>query len=268
MPGVARAPRAADRSPDRRGANADYPRTVPIDLAPEYAPRPGVIRTFHPRRSRMSAAASGALERLWAGRGFEIDEDEPSDLDRLALFGRRAPLVMDIGCGMGEATLDMAVADPGRDYLGVDVHTPGLGTLLARADALGARNVAVARGDAVELLRHGIAPDSLDEILVLCPDPWPKARHHKRRIIRPDIVALMRDRLRPGGTLHASTDWPHYADQMLAVLSADPGLRNMADGFASRRSDRPITKFERRGLAAGRAVRDCVFVRTGDLVAP
>jgi tRNA (guanine-N7-)-methyltransferase len=212
----------------------------------------------------MSPTAADALARLWAQRGFDIDETTPVELDRAALFGRQAPLVIEIGCGMGEATLAMAAADPGRDYLGIDVHTPGLGAMLARAEIDGIRNLAVARGDAVELLRHGIRSSSLDAIHVFFPDPWPKARHHKRRIIRPEIVALMRDRLRPGGVLHAATDWVHYAEQMLDVLMADPGLGNTADGYALRPAGRPPTKFERRGIAAGRAIHDLVFVRTLD----
>lgn len=212
----------------------------------------------------MSPTAADALARLWADRGFDIDETTPVELDRAALFGRDAPLVLEIGSGMGEAMLAMAAADPERDYLGVDVHTPGLGAALARAESLGIRNLAVARGDAVELLRHGVGPASLDAINIFCPDPWPKARHHKRRLIRPEIVALMRDRLRPGGLLHATTDWAHYAEQMRDVLTADPGLRNTSDGFTPRPPNRPLTKFERRGIAAGRTIHDLVFIRTPD----
>ena len=216
----------------------------------------------------MSPTAADALARLWADRGFDIDETTPIALDRSSLFGRVGPLVLEIGCGMGEAMLAMAAADPGRDYVGVDVHTPGLGAMLARAEIDGIRNVAVARGDAVELLRHGVGPASLDAINVFFPDPWPKARHHKRRLIRPEIVALMRDRLRPGGVLHLATDWVHYAEQMLDVLTADPGLRNTSDGYAPRPPDRPLTKFERRGITAGRSIHDLVFVRTQDPDSP
>jgi tRNA (guanine-N7-)-methyltransferase len=212
----------------------------------------------------MSPTAADALSRLWAKRGFDIDETTPAGLDRRALFGRHAPLVLEIGCGMGDAMVAMAAADPGRDYLGVDVHTPGLGAMLARAEFDGVRNLAVARGDAVELLRHGVESASLDAIHVFFPDPWPKARHHKRRIIRPEIVALMRDRLRPAGVLHTATDWVHYAEQMLDVLTADPGLRNTTDGYAPRPDGRPLTKFERRGVASGRSIYDLVFVRILD----
>ena len=212
----------------------------------------------------MSPTAADALARLWADHGFDIDETTPVELDRASLFGRVRPLVLEIGCGMGEAMLAMAAADSERDYLGVDVHTPGLGAMLARAEIDGIRNLAVARGDAVELLRHCVGPASLDAINVFFPDPWPKARHHKRRLIRPDVVVLMRDRLRPGGALHLATDWVHYAEAMRDVLTADPGLRNTSDGYAPRPPDRPLTKFERRGIAAGRSIHDLVFVRTLD----
>jgi len=232
-----------------------------MKATPAYAPRPGVIRTFHPRRSRIGATAADALDRLWARRGFEIDESEPRRFDRMAMFGRDAPLVVEIGCGMGDATLAMAAGDLDRDYLAVDVHTPGLGALLARAETDGVLNVGVARGDAVEMLRQSMDATSIDAIHVFFPDPWPKARHHKRRLIRSDVAALMRDRLRPGGVLHVATDWPHYATQMLEVLAADPGLRNTVDGFAPRPESRPMTKFEIRGIAAGRTIHDLVFVR-------
>src|SRR4051794_8593075 len=196
----------------------------------KHAPRPGLIRTFHPRRGRMSPTAAEAFDRLWASRGIDVIETGGVRVDRAALFGREAPLVLEIGSGMGEATIEMAVAEPARDFLAVDVHTPGLGALLAAADERGLTNVAAARGDAIVLLEDGVAGASLDAIHVFFPDPWPKARHQKRRIIRPDVVALMRDRLRIGGTLHTATDWPDYATQMLEVLTADPGLRNAATG--------------------------------------
>jgi tRNA (guanine-N7-)-methyltransferase len=226
-----------------------------------HAPRPGLVRTFHPRRGRIGPVAVAALDRLWTARGLEIVETGDLTVDRGALFGREAPLVLEIGCGMGEAMLALAAADPGRDYLGVDVHTPGLAALLAGAEAAGLRNVAAARGDALVLLADGLAPGSVDAIHVFFPDPWPKARHHKRRLIRPEAVALMRDRLRPGGVLHTATDWPDYAAQMMTVLAADPGLRNTFDGYAESPAPRPETRFERRGRAAGRPIADLMFAR-------
>jgi tRNA (guanine-N7-)-methyltransferase len=237
---------------------------IALDPAPDPETPTGLhIRTFHPRRGRIGTVRADALARLWPERGFTIDPAGPG-FDAAALFGRRAPLVLEIGCGMGEATAAMAAADPGRDYLGADVHTPGLANLLAIAEREGLDNVRAARGDAVELLRDLMKPDALDAVHVFFPDPWPKAKHHKRRIIRPDAVALIRERLRPGGVLHCATDWAPYAEQMALVLAADPGLRNRHDGFAPRPGTRPVTKFERRALAAGRAVFDLVFERRPD----
>jgi tRNA (guanine-N7-)-methyltransferase len=221
------------------------------------------IRTFHPRRGRMGAARADALARLWPERGYDIDPAAAAPggrgFDPVALFGRDAPLVLEIGCGMGEATAAMAAADPDRDYLGVDVHTPGLANLLALAECDGLDNARAACGDAVELLRDLMKPASLGAVHVFFPDPWPKAKHHERRIVRTDVVALIRERLVPGGVLHCATDWAPYAEQMLEVLGADPGLRNVYGDYAPRPAFRPVTKFERRALAAGRHVFDLVF---------
>lgn len=233
------------------------------DRDPQAAHLP--IRTFHPRRGRIGPTRGAAMERLWPTHGHDIGAAGATAagpvFDPAALFGRTAPLVLDIGCGMGDATVEMAVADPGRDYLGVDVHTPGLGNLLVLAEQAGVGNVRAALGDAVEFLTDEVRPGLLDAVHVYFPDPWPKARHHKRRIIRPDITALMSSRLRPGGVLHCATDWSEYAAYMLAVLGGEPTLRNRYDGFAPRPASRPVTKFERRALAAGREVSDLVFIR-------
>ena len=244
-------------------------RVITPEPKPQAAPH---IRTFHPRRGRMGAVRADALARLWPERGYDIDPHGeapggvpgafvPAPFDPAALFGRSAPLVLEIGCGMGEATAAMAAADPDRDYLGVDVHTPGLANLLALAERDGLRNLRAARGDAVELLRDLMKPGSLDAVHVFFPDPWPKAKHHKRRIVRPDVVALIRERLVPGGLLRCATDWAPYAEQMLEVLSADPGLRAVHVGYAPRPAQRPVTKFERRALTAGRQVFDLEYVR-------
>jgi tRNA (guanine-N7-)-methyltransferase len=208
-----------------------------------------------------------ALTRLWPRYGYDIEpgdtEGNGAGFDAVALFGRVAPLVLEIGCGMGDATAAMAAADPGRDYLAVDVHTPGLANLLALIERDELDNVRAARGDAVELLRDQMKPGSLDAVHVFFPDPWPKAKHHKRRIVRPDVVALIRDRLVPSGLLHCATDSAPYAEQMLEVLSANSGLRNRHDGYAPRPAARPVTRFERRALTAGRDVFDLEFTRTG-----
>jgi tRNA (guanine-N7-)-methyltransferase len=209
----------------------------------------------------MSGRHFDALERLWSRYGVAVADRPGNPVNPEALFGRRAPVILEIGSGMGEATVAMAAADPGRDYLAVDVHTPGVANLLAVVAERGLPNVRVAHGDAVSLLRYQLAPDSLDAVHAFFPDPWPKARHHKRRLVQPAHVALLRSRLRRGGTLHCATDWADYAEAMLAALAADPELVNAYDGFAPRPAHRPVTKFEQRGVEAGRSVFDVVFHR-------
>lgn len=218
------------------------------------------ITTFYPRRGRVSGRHEDALARLLPVLGVDIP-GPPLDLTRL--FGREAPVVLEIGSGMGEATVAMAAADPARDYLAVEVFPPGLGNLLALIEERELSNVRVARGDALELLRHMLSPDSLDAVHIFFPDPWPKSRHHKRRLIQPGNVALIRSRLHLGGTLHCATDWEHYAAQMLVCLSADPVLEGggFEGGIVERPGYRPLTKFEARGVEAGRRITDMIFTR-------
>ena len=212
------------------------------------------VRTFKPRRGRMGPASADALARLLPELGVPVDG---RPLDPAAVFGRTAPLVLEIGCGDGEATAALAAREPGRDVLAVDVHTPGLGALLRRAEAAGLSNLRVAEGDALVVLADMLPAASVDEVRVLFPDPWPKARHHKRRLVTPAFAALVASRLRPGGRLHVATDWPHYADQVVAVLAASPDL----DGGVVPRPDRPATRFERRAAREGRPVVDVLAVR-------
>lgn len=214
------------------------------------------IRTFHPRRGRMSARHAEALVNLWPAYGLTVVDGDRTPLDLGVAYGRDAPRVLEIGFGMGETTAAMAAADPGRDYLAVEVHTPGIGNLLALVRELGLTNVRVAHGDAMELV-HRLAPGSLDAVHVFFPDPWPKARHRKRRLIQPGNVRLLRERLRPGGVLHCATDWPDYAVAMAGALEADPGLYKRHEGPVHR----PVTKFERQGVQAGRPIVDLVFGR-------
>lgn len=213
------------------------------------------VTTFYPRRGRVSGRHEDALSRLFPRYGVEIP-GPPLDLP--SLFGRTAPVVLEIGSGMGDATVTMAAADPDRDYLAAEVFPPGLGNLLAVVEESGLTNVRVARGDALVLVNTMLAPESLDAIHVFFPDPWPKVRHHKRRLIQRVNVAQLVRGLRPGGTLHCSTDWVHYAQQMWEVLEADPALRG---GVVPRPPHRPITKFEQRGLEAGRPVTDLIYVK-------
>ena len=182
-------------------------------------------------------------------------------MDARQVFGRTAPLVVEIGFGMGQATAQIAAAQAERDFLGIEVHEPGVGALLQRIDERHLTNLRIVKHDAVEVLTSMIAPASLAAVHVFFPDPWPKKRHWKRRLIQPPFAALLASRLATGSTLHCATDWQPYAEQMLEVLSAQPLLANTADGFAPRPAYRPETKFERRGLALGHGVWDLVFAR-------
>ena len=218
-------------------------------------------RTFHARRGRLSEQRLAALRRLVPRFAVEVG-DAPVDL--AGLFGRRAPVVLEIGSGMGDATAEMAAADPDRDYLAVEVHTAGVADLLARVEHEGLANVRVAHGDAMHLVFAQLPPRSLAAVHVFFPDPWPKSRHHKRRLIRPNRVAVLREALVPGGALHCATDWPDYARDMLDALRGDPQLSTVYPEFAPRPSWRPVTLYERRALAAGRTVFDLEFRRDAD----
>ena len=180
-------------------------------------------------------------------------------LDLAAAFGRPAPKILEIGFGMGETTARIAAENPGNDYLGVEVHTPGVGALLKRLQEQALTNVRVVQHDAVEVVREMIAEGSLAGIHVFFPDPWPKKRHHKRRLLQPDFARLLASRLAPGGYLHAATDWQEYAEHILATLSNEPGLANRHPAFAERPDTRPETKFEQRGLRLGHGTWDIVF---------
>lgn len=223
------------------------------------------LRTFHPRRSPLGADRSDALARLFPRWGFSVDDPRvppprTSDgrLDTAALFGRVAPVVVEIGSGMGDATAAMAAADPARDWLAVEAHLPGVAALLVLVERHGLTNVRVAHGDALRLLRTDVAPGSLDAVHAFFPDPWPKAKHHKRRLVQPEHVALLRDRVRVGGTLHVATDWADYAAQASAVLATDPDL---SGGVVPRPAHRPVTRFEQRGLDLGHPITDVVVRR-------
>jgi tRNA (guanine-N7-)-methyltransferase len=218
------------------------------------------IRSFVPRRGRMTTTQADALERLW-DRYVLPESTDP--IDRAAVFGRRAPLVVEIGFGLGEATAAMAQAEPGTDILAVEVHTPGIGQLLHLLDRDGLDNVRILQADAVEVLRDRIAPASLAGIRIWFPDPWPKYRHHKRRLVRPELVELFADRLADGGTLHLATDWQHYALQARDLLRAQPALVDASDGhgFVPRPPWRPVTRFERFAAEKGHEVFDLVFTR-------
>jgi tRNA (guanine-N7-)-methyltransferase len=216
------------------------------------------IRSFVLRQGRMSPAQQRALDTLWPAFGLDF-APSPPDFDRV--FGRHAPRVLDIGFGRGETTAEMVHARPDVDFLAVDVHGPGVGSLLKQVAERGLTNVRVIRHDAVEVVAAMIAPASLAGIQVFFPDPWPKKRHHKRRLLQPEFVHLLATRMKPGAYLHTATDWEDYATQMLEVLSAEPLLANTAAGFAPRPDSRPRTKFETRGTRLGHGVWDLVYRR-------
>jgi len=182
-------------------------------------------------------------------------------LDFDQMFGRNAPRILEIGFGMGETTATIAAAHPENDYLGIEVHTPGVGSLLKEIAERGLNNLRIVQHDAVEVLRDMIPLASLAGAHIFFPDPWPKKRHHKRRLIQLPLARLLAERLAPGGYIHCATDWEEYAQQMLEVLSAEPLLENTAAGFAERPDYRPLTKFEQRGLRLGHGVWDVVFWR-------
>ena len=216
------------------------------------------IRSFVLRQGRLTGAQERAVETLLPVYGIPF-ASSPLDLD--LAFGRAAPKILEIGFGMGGATAQIAQANPDKDYLGIEVHTPGVGNLLKLMEEQGLTNLRVIQHDAVEVLREMIADASLDGVHIFFPDPWPKKRHHKRRLLQAGFVALLCQKLKPGGYLHFATDWEEYAQWTLEVLRGEPGLANTADGYAPRPEYRPLTKFEQRGLNLGHGVWDLIFRR-------
>jgi len=214
------------------------------------------IRSFVRREGRLTDAQSSAIAQGWPRWGVDF---VPAMVDWNEIFGRVAPRFLEIGFGMGGATAEIARHHPDNDYLGIEVHRPGVGNLLKLIEQDGLTNLRLMSHDAVDVVNQMIAPDSLDGILIFFPDPWHKKRHHKRRLIQPEFVNRLVSRLKPGGTIHCATDWENYAEQMLEVLSAEPALENTAADYAPRPVYRPLTKFENRGLKLGHGVWDLVF---------
>jgi tRNA (guanine-N7-)-methyltransferase len=222
---------------------------------------PRSIRSFVTRAGRITEAQQRALDELWPKYGLEF---EPRTLDLDALFGRSAPRVAEIGFGNGENIAALATAHPERDYLGIEVHRAGVGRLMLAAEAAHLTNLRIVCHDAVEVFEQQLAAESLDEVLILFPDPWHKKRHHKRRLIQPPFVSLVVSRLKPRGLLRLATDWEPYAAQMLEVLNANPSLTNLAANatFVERAGERVTTRFEKRGARLGHGVWDLAFQRT------
>ena len=219
------------------------------------------IRSFVLRQGRVSNAQQRYYDEMMEKIGIPY-RAAPLDLD--VVFGRHAPRIFEIGFGMGETSATIAETNPQNDYIGVEVHTHGVGSLCKLIAEKSLANQRIIQHDAVDVLRDMIPERSLDGAHIFFPDPWPKARHHKRRLIQPPLVALLASRLKPGGYLHCATDWENYAEQMLEVLSAEPLLENTAAGFAPRPDYRPLTKFEQRGLKLGHGVWDVIFRRRAE----
>jgi tRNA (guanine-N7-)-methyltransferase len=222
---------------------------------------PRAIRSFVTRAGRITEAQERALQILWPKYGVEFEASAPANLD--TLFGRQAPRSVEIGFGNGDNLVKMAAAHCERDYLGIEVHRPGVGRLMLALEEQGISNVRVICHDAVEVLAHQVAQHSLDEVVILFPDPWPKKRHHKRRLIQPAFLELVAERLHPGGVLRMATDWQPYAQEMLAAAQGDPRLQNLAvDGtYIPRPAERIPTRFEKRGERLGHEVWDLAFRR-------
>lgn len=220
------------------------------------------IRSYSGRRGHFTSGQRLAYETLRERWCLAYDPARALEVQRIAeLYARQAPLVVEIGFGMGDATAGIAAAEPQHDFLGIEVYPAGIGALLMRIEARQLTNVRIIQHDAVEVFRDMIAPGSLARVQVFFPDPWPKKRHHKRRLIQPPFVALLASRLRPGGVVHCATDWEPYAQQMLEVLSGEPSLENTVADFAERPAYRPPTRFENRGSRLGHEIRDLVFRR-------
>lgn len=233
--------------------------------SPEHEPETDLkkraIRSFVLRAGRMTEGQQRGLTEGWPRFGLELDEGL-QDFDQV--FGRTAARTFEIGFGMGQATLQMAAQSPEQDFIGVEVHKPGVGALLNGVLAQELTNVRVYSCDALEVLKQAVPDASLARVLLFFPDPWHKSRHHKRRIVQPAFAELVRKKLMLGGVLHMATDWEAYAEYMLAVMTAAPGYRNLAtasEGYIPRPDERPVTKFERRGERLGHSVWDLKFQR-------
>src|SRR5438105_6235635 len=229
---------------------------MPSDPTQDKPHRP--IRSYGLRQGRLSPAQRRACDDLFPLYGVPFSNET---VDWTRIFGRASPLTLEIGFGMGETTAVIADAHRDVDFIAVDVHLPGIGSLLNRVEAFRLTNVRVVRHDAVDVVNTMIAPSSLAAVHVFFPDPWPKKRHHKRRLLKPDFVQALAERLAPQGYVHVVTDWREYADEVLATMRAEPLLINTVDDFAPRPEWRPLTKFEARGQKLGHETFDLIFAR-------
>jgi len=232
----------------------------PPPSRPEYKPK--AIRSYVIRAGRITEGQKAAFERWWPQYGLSLHDGL---LNSVSVFGRRAPLVLEVGFGMGDSLLTMAQAEPEKDFIGIEVHPPGVGRLINSAGEAGLTNLRVYMADAMDVLEDCIPQASVDRFQVYFPDPWHKKKHHKRRLIQPEFVQQIQRTLRPGGILHLATDWKNYAEQMLGVMESTSGFVNLADPgpYAQRPAYRPRTKFETRGAKLGHSVWDLLFRSSG-----
>lgn len=231
---------------------------------PEFDPETGKplrkVQSFVLREGRLTKGQERALAELWPRFGVEY---APREVESSSLLGRAAPLVVEIGFGMGRSLLAMAQAEPEKNFLGIEVHAPGVGALLMGVEELGLANLRVMRHDAVEVLNNMLPDQSIDRLQLYFPDPWHKKKHHKRRIVQAEFLALVARKLKPGGLFHFATDWQPYAEWTLELLRAEPTLRNLspAGDYVEQPAWRPDTKFEARGERLGHGVWDLLFER-------
>tara|TARA_B100000508_G_C11435830_1_gene265959 strand:- start:412 stop:1101 length:690 start_codon:yes stop_codon:yes gene_type:complete len=218
------------------------------------------IKSFVRREGRLTKGQTSALEKLWPEFGLN---SENGLLDWQKIFGRKATTVLEIGFGMGDSLLTQAINAPECNFIGIEVHRPGVGALLMNMQLNNVSNIRVFNADAVDVLKQCIPDESLDKVQILFPDPWHKKRHHKRRLIQADFIQLIHAKLKPGGTLHLATDWRHYAEHMMDIMNQSTGFKNAAGNnlYSPRPETRPTTKFEKRGLKLGHGVWDLIFVR-------
>ena len=230
-----------------------------MDIRPEY--RKKSIRSYVVRAGRMTDGQRNAFENSWSTYGLKLADGA---IDTDTVFGRSGPKVLEIGFGMGDSLLQMAAAEPATDFIGIEVHPPGVGTIMNIAQSEGISNLRVYLADANDVLEECFPPQSIDRLQLYFPDPWHKKKHNKRRIVQPSFVQLVREKLRPGAVLHMATDWQHYAEQMLETLDAAEGFENRAGAgnYSPRPDYRPLTKFELRGERLGHGVWDLIYEKT------
>lgn len=216
------------------------------------------IRSFVRRTGRLTAGQQLGYDRQWDNLGFSLEDGE---FDIPSVFGRQAYTVLEIGFGMGQSFIEMAKAAPEKNYIGIEVHTPGVGSALRMADEENLTNVRISQDDAIEVLKHQIADESFDCLQLFFPDPWHKKRHNKRRIVNEEFIQMIRCKMKLGGIIHMATDWEPYAEHMMEVLTDAAGFKNQAGGgrFTPRPDNRPLTKFEKRGERLGHGVWDLFF---------